>query len=190
MIPFWLGLAGVAALRVPLFCGKGGHRLRRAVRPFLVCCSEPRSNPILLDHLPSLTFELLQSLLGGRSESVVSSYTKRSEEGIRGRHLLRLWVLSKSFWWGRPHTSFSSGSKGRSLSLSTRRFAKCFRLRACANRRVTHQNGSMPALCLGILAAANLYSLLLYLVPGDRRWWRRDKPLSPLGPSLCRSSYM
>src|SRR5215212_1454114 len=29
--PFWLGFAGVAALSVPLFCGKGGQRLRRAL---------------------------------------------------------------------------------------------------------------------------------------------------------------
>jgi len=34
VIPFWLGaLASVVALKVPLFCGKGGHHLRRAVRP-------------------------------------------------------------------------------------------------------------------------------------------------------------
>jgi hypothetical protein len=37
-----------------------------------------------VDHLPSFTFELLRSLLGQRSESVVSSYSKRSEEGTEG----------------------------------------------------------------------------------------------------------
>ena len=46
-----------------------------------------------MDHLLSFTFELLQSLLGQRSENVVRSYAKRGEEGIRGQHLLRLWVL-------------------------------------------------------------------------------------------------
>jgi hypothetical protein len=34
VIPFWLGaLASVVVLKVPLFCGKGGYRLRRAVCP-------------------------------------------------------------------------------------------------------------------------------------------------------------
>ena len=44
--------------------------------------------------------------------------------------------------------------------------------------------------CWGALAATNLYSPLRYLVPSYRPRWRRDNPLSLLGPSLCRIVYM
>ena len=74
MIPFWLGFAGVAVSRAPLFCGNGGQRLRRAL---LQRTSIEISTNV--DHLLSFTFDLLQSLLGERSENVVRSYAKRGE---------------------------------------------------------------------------------------------------------------
>ena len=74
MIPFWLGLAGVATSRAPLFCVE--TELSACCGP---CCRGPQSKSSLMWITSVLfTFELLQSLLGERSENVVRSH-KRSQ---------------------------------------------------------------------------------------------------------------
>ena len=73
MIPFWLGFAGVAASRAPLFCGNGGQRLQRA--PFQRAPMET----FTLWITPAFTFCPLQSLLGERSKNVARGFAERGE---------------------------------------------------------------------------------------------------------------
>ena len=89
MIPFWLGLAGVAATRAALFSVE--TELSACGGP---CCSGPRSKSSLMwIDLLSFTFELLQSLLGERSENVVRSNAKRGEGHGKEFPSLAKWAI-------------------------------------------------------------------------------------------------